>query len=402
MIRMTNRKDNSNGKNGNVNSSVALLKQIDYIAGPFLLKMAAIAFKKMKIKSKNPVTFCRSCSGQDVSHILIVRPGGIGDAVLLIPSLKFFKTTMPKVKIDILCEPRNREIFMGLPWVESVLSYRNMKDILYMTKNRYEIVFDTEQSHFLSAVFVAQFRHSFKVGFSTNGRENIYDLAIRYHHDQYEMGSFFRLFRATMENWPARMSLEPPYFCPEPEEKTKVDKLISGIKRPIACIFPGASIKQRHWPVTRWIKVAENLWEKGFGVVVLGGKNECTTTFEIAEYTCCPVMNMCGRLSLSETAILFKKASFLISTDSGILHLGVLSELPTISLFGPGIAKKWGPRGKKHIILNKKLSCSPCTRFGETPPCPSGGKCMDVIKENDVIKAVSELMESKIIDPDDF
>jgi len=45
---------------------------------------------------------------------------------------------------------------------------------------------------------------------------------------------------------------------------------------------------------------------------------------------------------------------------------------PTVSLFGSGIAAKWAPRGPRHVVLNKDLHCSPCTRFGYTPPCPYG------------------------------
>ena len=367
---------------------IVLLKQIDYLAGPVLLKVAEII---LNIRLKKPSINNNDCTEQNINRILIIRPGGIGDAVLLIPSLKIFKKNMPDVKVDVLCEPRNREIFNGLPWIDEVLSYKNIKDMLYITKNHYDIVFDTEQSHFLSAVFVSQFKNSLKVGFATNGREKIYDVAIKYHQNQYEMDSFFRLFKSGVKRWPVRMPWDPPFFNVIPEQKIKVDRLIQGIKKPIACIFPGASIKQRHWPVKRWINVAEHLWDKGFHVIVLGSKDECDIAFEIEYHACCPVTNLCCRLSLSETTVLFKKASVLISTDSGILHLGVLSELPTISLFGPGIAEKWGPKGKKHIVLNKKLSCSPCTRFGETPPCPIGEKCMATIKVKDVVNAVSKL-----------
>ncbi len=57
------------------------------------------------------------------------------------------------------------------------------------------------------------------------------------------------------------------------------------------------------------------------------------------------------------------KSAVLVSGDSGILHVGVGLGRPTVSLFGPGIAKKWAPRGDKHIVINKNLPCSPCTNL---------------------------------------
>ncbi len=386
-------------KNKYINYSIALLKQIDYFAGPVLLKTAKfvmeIGINKHRGRYRGNFDSNKrySLGRCDISRILVIRPGGIGDAVLLVPSLKILRQVMPCVQIDLVCEPRNKGIFDDCPWVDRVVNYKDPGDMLRIAKIHYDIVFDTEQSHFLSAVFASWFRHSFKIGFSTNKRESVYDVAVEYHQNQYEMESFFMLFKRVIKRWPMHMVLEPPFFSAGPDEQAKVDRLTKGMDRPIACIFPGASIKQRHWPVKRWSDVADNLWEKGFHVILLGGKGEKNINSKITGLTCSPVMNLCCRLTLNETAALFKQTSLLISTDSGILHLGVLSGLSTISLFGPGIAEKWGPVGNNHIILNKNLPCSPCTRFGETPPCPLGGKCMDEIKVTDVVKAVSELSE---------
>jgi len=94
---------------------------------------------------------------------------------------------------------------------------------------------------------------------------------------------------------------------------------------------------------------------------------------------------------LLETTALFDQAKLLISTDSGILHLGVLCNVPTISLFGSGIADKWAPEGEKHIVINKHLDCSPCTKFGTTPPCPNGKACMlKIIPEDIILKIVMQ------------
>ena len=262
-----------------------------------------------------------------------------------------------------------------------------------MKKKHYEIVIDTEQSHFLSAVLVSKFRQSLKVGFATNGREIVYDIGIEYYQDQYEIDSFTRLFKGIIKGWPVQSVWNPPYFFPTSDEKIKVSTLLHSIEKPLVCIFSGASIEQRHWPVKRWGAVAEYLWEDGFQPVLLGGKNELELTREITKQTDSPVINLCSKLTLSETSALFEKSKLLISTDSGILHLGVLLNMPTVSLFGPGIAKKWGVKDKKHILLNKEISCSPCTRFGETPPCPIDVQCMKAITVNDVINATSKLLK---------
>jgi ADP-heptose:LPS heptosyltransferase len=103
-------------------------------------------------------------------------------------------------------------------------------------------------------------------------------------------------------------------------------------------------------------------------------------------------LNLAGRTTLAETAAVIARASVLLSGDSGILHIGVGLDIPTVSLFGPGIATKWAPQGVRHIVIDRGVSCSPCTRFGYTPGCPSGVHCMSEITPDDVFSAVLSLL----------
>jgi len=84
----------------------------------------------------------------------------------------------------------------------------------------------------------------------------------------------------------------------------------------------------------------------------------------------------------------------LITGDSGVLHIAVGVGTRTVSLFGPGIEKKWAPSGDCHMVLNKGLSCSPCTRFGYTPTCRIGARCLAEITVGEVEDAVIRLLTS--------
>jgi hypothetical protein len=42
--------------------------------------------------------------------------------------------------------------------------------------------------------------------------------------------------------------------------------------------------------------------------------------------------------------------------------------------------------------LNRHLECSPCTRFGYTPPCAIGARCLQEIPVEDVTTAVLTLL----------
>ena len=48
----------------------------------------------------------------------------------------------------------------------------------------------------------------------------------------------------------------------------------------------------------------------------------------------------------------------------------------------------------QHFVINKGLACSPCTTFGNTPPCPIDARCMCDITVDEVVNAVTMLLTS--------
>jgi ADP-heptose:LPS heptosyltransferase len=161
---------------------------------------------------------------------------------------------------------------------------------------------------------------------------------------------------------------------------------------PFVVIFPGASILERHWGANRFRRVAESLSVFGIKVVVVGGKEDREQGEAIVDGGL--GLNLTGLTSLAETAAVIQKSSLLVSGDSGVLHIAVGLGTATISLFGPGRSKKWAPQGGHHIVINKKLSCSPCTSFGTTPPCPIDARCLRDITVDEVVNAVTMLLTS--------
>ena len=342
------------------------IKRIDQIIGPALLKL----FPKAAIdKSKTT----------PLKKILVIRPGGMGDALLLLPTLKEVAGLF-NVTIDILCEPRNKNVFTSVTFVNQIFSYKNPKSMLSVFQKKYDVVFDTEQSHFLSAIITRLIRADIKAGFKTRGRDKMYNKAIAYRHNVYEAKVFRELFSIVFSlRKPFHFNF--PYFIPP-----KHNHFLSFKGEKIICLFPGATIDERLWPEKRWAEIMDWIADKNLKPILIGGLKEYNQCKKIMTYCKTDTgINLCSTLSIPEIAALFDQAKLLISTDSGILHLGVLCNVPTISLFGSGIADKWAPQGRQHVVINKELPCSPCTVFGTTPVCPNEKACMLKIIPKDII-----------------
>ncbi len=332
----------------------------------------------------------RSKSG-DICNILFIRPGGIGDAVLLIPAIRALRNRLPGVQIDVLCEERNAGIFKLVKDLNGVYLYDRGKELIKCLRNSYEAVIDTEQWHRLSAVVAYLTNAPVRIGFDTNERGKLFTYRISYSHDDYEVYSFFHLIEPLI-NEPPSFDPDGPFIdVPSALLSSPVVEGVADTGR-LAAIFPGASVYERRWGGEKYGKVAQALIRKGFKVLILGSHTDRREA-EIIRTVAPDSLDLAGRTSLTEVAAILKKCKLLITADSGLLHLAYGVGTPTVSLFGSGIEKKWAPRGRRHIVLSEHLGCSPCTKFGYTPRCKRNAECLSLISVEKVIASAEKLLE---------
>ena len=159
--------------------NIRLMKQLDLVIGRLAAAFIPVPLRKDLFF---PLT-----------SILLIRPGGIGDAVLLAPVITSLKNKYPSLKITVLAEQRNSGVFALIPTVDTLLCYDRPRELLHALQCNYDVVIDSEQSHRLSAV-VARFASApVKIGFNTNERRRMFTHQIPYLQDDYEAISFAHL-----------------------------------------------------------------------------------------------------------------------------------------------------------------------------------------------------------------
>ncbi|HIJ86710.1 MAG TPA: glycosyltransferase family 9 protein [Desulfuromonadales bacterium] len=325
-----------------------------------------------------------------ITSLLLIRPGGIGDALLLAPAIRTLNINYPRAQITVLAERRNAGAFSLIPGVAEVFCYDRPRELFQALQSRYDIVIDTEQWHRLSAVVARLVSAQVKIGFDTNERRRMFTHVISYSHDDYEAVSFAHLVEP-LGIGAGGGALGVSFLSIPDAASAKTDILLASLSDEFfITLFPGASITERQWGADRFQRVAEILTDFGIKTVVVGG-NEDQHQGEVIVGNG-PGRNLAGMTSLSETAAIIKKSAMLLSADSGVLHLAVGLGVPTVSLFGSGRVKKWAPEGEYHHVINKELPCSPCTIFGNTPACPDSVRCMRNITVDEVVNAVTTLL----------
>lgn len=361
-------------------NAVMWLKRIDRLLGPALIKLFPPSLVDIPVQKSTP------------SSCLIIRPGGIGDALLLAPMVRVFKTHFPNVTVDFLVEERNRSVVAMYGPGGQIYCYERPADFIAVLRRRYDVVIDTEQWYRLSAVVARLIRAQTRVGFATNDRSKLFSHPVAYSQNDYESTSFLRLL-VPFDISPAKAedSTIPLLLIPS-AAKSYAATLLAGLDPALTVmIFPGASVAEKRWGAENFRRLAEILVRRGLSVVVVGGKEDTAGGAQIVAGGL--GLNLAGKTSLVETAAIIEKSTMVISGDSGVLHLASGLGRPTVSLFGPSSVYKWAPRGPAHVVIQHKLPCSPCSSFGHMAKCRDNGRCLQEITVEEVTTAVSDLLQ---------
>ena len=148
-----------------------------------------------------------------------------------------------------------------------------------------------------------------------------------------------------------------------------------GIAGPYAVFCPGAE----YGPAKRWPYFAELASRLSIEKVLLGSGNDAEAARGVRG------TNLVGRTSLDEAIDLIAGARYVVSNDSGLMHVAAALGRPQVALFGSSSPLHTPPLSAAARVLWLKVECSPCFQR----ECPLGHfRCM---KEMTVDKVAAEI-----------
>jgi heptosyltransferase-2 len=150
---------------------------------------------------------------------------------------------------------------------------------------------------------------------------------------------------------------------------------------------PGSQHFTKQYPVEYFIRLGKILSEKGFEIILLGGKSDREICSRIVSEI--PNSRDCSNDNdLFALAREMEKCEAVICNDSGLMHLATAVRTPTAAIFGSTV-KEFGfaPYKSKSIVIeNNSLNCRPCSHIGKSK-CPKKHfKCMLALTPEKVSK----------------
>ena len=144
--------------------------------------------------------------------------------------------------------------------------------------------------------------------------------------------------REFYENWRGEPAASAPLHVPVLLEDVARFRAELGMNYLV--LFPGASARPKRWPAARFAQLARLLHQR-YGselrLVIAGSPDDDTHARQIAAELgqapdTPPLVNLCGRTSLTELAALLRGARLLVSNDTVAAHLAVQVGTPCITV----------------------------------------------------------------------
>lgn len=340
-------------------------------------------------------------------RILIVKLSAIGDVLMATPAAKALRAAFPESYIAWVVERKSADVVLGNPYLDEVVLWDRHKsgnriiDAARLGHSLLDLRSDLKARRFDVCVDLQGLLRSALVSLASGAKRRIgfSDAAERstiFYTEKYQPQS--KGMNAQQRNLDLLKPLgvnstDTAMHMPVGEEDRDFARRFfeeSGlIGSKVVAFCVATTWANKHWTPEGWVGVADLIWHKyGARTLILGSKADIPLVRSIADAAISRPIVSAGLTTLKQAGALMEKSDAVIGVDTGLLHMSVALDRPSIGLFG---ASEWRCFQKKDnfIWVAKDYPCSPCRRH---PTC-SNVDCMRAITPDDVEAAVRPWLE---------
>jgi heptosyltransferase-3 len=117
-----------------------------------------------------------------------------------------------------------------------------------------------------------------------------------------------------------------------------------------AVVHPGSGGQRKIWPLDRFLEIVQFLAGKGYSGAVVTGEAEGVLEARLAEIELPTGWRRFCSLTISDLANLLVGAAIYLGNDSGVTHLAAVLGVPGLAVFREEFSSAWRPGGKIEVI----------------------------------------------------
>ena len=319
-------------------------------------------------------------------RILVVAPNWIGDALMAQPLLARLREKRPGLRLEALAPEWVAPVVRRMPEISEVIAAPFRHGALEL-RRRWQLGRALRSRAYQQAIVLPNSWKSALVPFFADipvrsgyaGELRYGLLNLTYKNDE-KKSTPMPLHYARLSEPPGTAPKEPLPQSRLSIETKEIDAALArfGVSRPYAVFGPGAE----YGPAKRWPYFKELSRKTEKTVLLLGAETYREICSEI------PGTNLAGKTTLDEAMALIAGAEYVVSNDSGLMHLAAALGRPQVALFGSSSPQRTPPLSQAARVVWLRVECSPC--FERV--CPLGHfRCMREIGVDQVLAEIREL-----------
>lgn len=374
---------------------------IEVLESPITNNLSALGSPERWITTRIADSVERCLPLKNPRRLLVFAWGRLGDSICHLPLLKTLKDAFPRSELTAVVETRFSDVFAGQPFINHLIecdsrrfhNWRNFTEevrfVVGLRRQRFDAVFSPWTSKRAA-------RYSLLVGAPVRVGIDRWNKRHRYFNVRNDVQT--ERHGATTHLIDLSLSLARAIgvegasgyvqIVIRDEDRVVVQQFQG---RRIIVINPGADGREKRWPVERFAKVAKHLLARG-DVEVAIIKNPDAPELHGGLLSLVPECIALPVLSVKQLAALSECSLFLISADTGPLHIWQAMGRPVISFAGvthPFIFNSGAPLNR--IIYHPDV-CVPGENCKWRPCTRERCYCTESVLVNEVTDACDDVL----------
>lgn len=157
--------------------------------------------------------------------------------------------------------------------------------------------------------------------------------------------------------------------------------------------------QHRCWPAARFGELIQRLgddWPGARFLLFEGPQDAAINRAILAQVgAAARQVTVVRQMPLRVVSALIRRCQLFVSNDSGLMHMAAACKVPCVALFGPTNPAWVRPWKTSHVVISRRLPCSPCFAYSSRPlVCPAhlDFACMREISVTEVQSAARSLL----------
>ena len=311
--------------------------------------------------------------------ILVIRFSSIGDIVLTTPVIRCLKQQLSGVEIHYVTKEIFSPVLHANPYLDKLITFKKDISEIYeqLQTEKYDVVIDLHKN--LRSLRLKRKLKTKNYSFEKLNLQKFLAVNLKMINALPSKHIVERYLETLIPLGVKNDHKGLDYFLEMKDRIDVTNLFFNGKETKYIALVVGGSYYTKKIPSNKLYEICRTA---SLPLLILGGKDDALMGEELQkEFPL--VINTCGKFSINQSASLIEQSEWVVTSDTGLMHIASAFNKKIISAWGNTIPEfgmaPYLPNEQNKILEVKGLGCRPCSKLG-FKKCPKGHfKCMNVL-----------------------